>query len=167
MKDRHARVRGINPAAGPSGDGCVECLASGGWWLHLRRCAECGHIGCCDNSPSQHATKHFHLSGHPVIASFEPGEDWFYDYETGQEIDAFRVTGVRYCTRPDLLPRKRHPWPATTVSGKAITRFNAAVRVSCNCKKPSLAAQRVRSRSGVARWMRRLLAFASQANTAQ
>jgi hypothetical protein len=46
---------GINPAAKPSGPGCAECAASGGWWLHLRRCAECGHIGCCDSSPSQHA----------------------------------------------------------------------------------------------------------------
>jgi hypothetical protein len=74
------RVDGIDPAAKPSGTGCVECLASGGWWLHLRRCAKCGHIGCCDNSPSQHATKHNQHSGHPVIASFEPGEIWFYDY---------------------------------------------------------------------------------------
>jgi hypothetical protein len=74
------RVDGIDPAAKPSGTGCVECLASGGWWLHLRRCAKCGHIGCCDNSPSQHATKHNGHSGHPVIASFEPGESWFYDY---------------------------------------------------------------------------------------
>ncbi len=74
---------GINETVKPSGDGCVECLATGGWWLHLRRCAECGHIGCCDSSPSQHATKHAHTSGHPVIQSFEPGEDWFYDYRTG------------------------------------------------------------------------------------
>jgi len=49
---------GINPTAKPSGTGCVECLALGGWWFHLRRCAECGHIGCCDSSPSQHASKH-------------------------------------------------------------------------------------------------------------
>jgi Zn-finger in ubiquitin-hydrolases and other protein len=81
MKEHQERRRGINAAVRPSGDGCVECLASGGWWLHLRRCAECGHIGCCDSSPSQHATKHFNATGHPVIASFEPGEDWFYDYE--------------------------------------------------------------------------------------
>jgi hypothetical protein len=74
--------RGINPASKPSGDGCVECLASPkGWWLHLRRCAQCGHIGCCDSSPSQHASKHAATTGHPIIASFEPGEDWFYDYE--------------------------------------------------------------------------------------
>ena len=75
-------LRGINPASKPSGDGCVECLASPkGWWFHLRRCAECGHIGCCDGSPSQHASKHAAAAGHPIIASFEPGEDWFYDYE--------------------------------------------------------------------------------------
>jgi hypothetical protein len=48
---------GINALAKPSGTGCVECLATGGWWLQLRRCAECGHIGCCDTSPSQHASK--------------------------------------------------------------------------------------------------------------
>lgn len=86
MKEQHGGGRRINPAVKPSGDGCVECLASGGWWLHLRRCAECGHIGCCDTSPNQHATKHFHSSGHPVIASFEPSEDWFYDYEKGTVI---------------------------------------------------------------------------------
>jgi hypothetical protein len=75
-------ARGINPASKPSGDGCMECLASPkGWWFHLRRCAECGHIGCCDSSPSQHASKHAAGMGHPIIASFEPGEDWFYDYE--------------------------------------------------------------------------------------
>jgi hypothetical protein len=73
--------RNINPKVKPSGDGCVECLAAGGWWFHLRRCAECGHIGCCDSSPSQHASKHFDYTGHSVITSFEPGEDWFFDYE--------------------------------------------------------------------------------------
>ncbi len=53
----------------------------GGWWVHLRRCTACGHIGCCDTSPAQHATAHFRESGHRVIASFEPGEEWFWDYE--------------------------------------------------------------------------------------
>jgi ubiquitin-hydrolase Zn-finger-containing protein len=74
----------IDPKAQPSGTGCVECLASGAWWFHLRRCAACGHIGCCDNSPSQHARKHVQESGHPIIASFEPGEDWFYDFRSDQ-----------------------------------------------------------------------------------
>lgn len=74
----------IEPSVPPSGTGCVECLAEGTWWFHLRRCAACGHIGCCDTSPNQHATKHAHQSQHPIIASFEPGEDWFYDYRNGQ-----------------------------------------------------------------------------------
>jgi hypothetical protein len=90
MKD-HVRGRGINPEVPPSGNGCVECLAGGTWWLHLRRCAECGHVGCCDNSPNQHATKHFHLTRHPVIASFEPGENWFYDFEKGGEVEGAKL----------------------------------------------------------------------------
>ena len=86
-------MKGINTDVPPSGTGCVECLQEGGWWFHLSRCAECGHIGCCDTSPKQHATKHFHASGHPVIQSFEPGEDWFWDFTskrmmTGQELAA-------------------------------------------------------------------------------
>ena len=70
----------IDPTVPPSGPGCVECLAAGGWWFHLRRCAHCGHIGCCDSSPNTHATKHFHATAHPLIQSFEPGEDWLYCY---------------------------------------------------------------------------------------
>lgn len=64
----------------PSGPGCAECSAAGGWWVHLRRCTACGHVGCCDTSPSQHATTHFRATGHPVIQSYEPGEDWCWDY---------------------------------------------------------------------------------------
>ncbi|QIK70984.1 UBP-type zinc finger domain-containing protein [Propioniciclava coleopterorum] len=71
---------GIDPTVPPSGTGCQECLADGGWWFHLRRCAQCGHIGCCDSSPSQHTTAHYEETGHPFIQSFEPGEDWFYNY---------------------------------------------------------------------------------------
>jgi hypothetical protein len=66
--------------AAPSGTGCVECLATGGQWLHLRRCVECGHIGCCDSSPNRHATAHFAGVGHPLVQSFEPGEEWFWCY---------------------------------------------------------------------------------------
>ncbi|MFY9645295.1 MAG: UBP-type zinc finger domain-containing protein [Terriglobales bacterium] len=85
-------LRGIDPVSKPSGDGCVECLASPeGWWFHLRRCAECGHIGCCDSSPSQHASKHASTTGHQVIASFEPGEDWFYDYEKRKMIRGVKL----------------------------------------------------------------------------
>ena len=74
--------QGINQHAKPSGTGCLECEQNGGWWLHLRRCAECGHVGCCDSSPGQHATGHYHTTKHPIMQSFEPGEDWFYDYRS-------------------------------------------------------------------------------------
>jgi hypothetical protein len=65
----------------PSSTGCEECLAAGRRdWVHLRLCQHCGHVGCCDNSPGRHATKHFLVTGHPIIRSFEPGEDWFWCY---------------------------------------------------------------------------------------
>lgn len=76
------RDRWIDATVPPSGTGCKECLENGGWWVHLRRCALCGHIGCCDSSPGRHATAHFHDTNHPLIQSFEPGEDWFHDYRT-------------------------------------------------------------------------------------
>ncbi|TKJ32835.1 UBP-type zinc finger domain-containing protein [Blastococcus sp. CCUG 61487] len=72
----------IDPAVPPSGTGCLECEQSGGWWFHLRRCAACGHVGCCDSSPSRHARAHFEGTGHPVIRSFEPGENWFWSFRT-------------------------------------------------------------------------------------
>lgn len=56
--------------------GCEDCLAMGGTWVHLRMCQSCGRIGCCDSSPNQHATKHAHASGHPILRSVEPGEEW-------------------------------------------------------------------------------------------
>jgi uncharacterized UBP type Zn finger protein len=56
--------------------GCEECLRIGSGWVHLRLCLECGHVGCCDDSPNRHATGHFHTTRHPVMRSFEPGEDW-------------------------------------------------------------------------------------------
>ena len=57
-------------------DGCDDCLASGGEWLHLRICLQCGHVGCCDSSPNRHASEHARSSGHPIIRSLEPGEEW-------------------------------------------------------------------------------------------
>jgi hypothetical protein len=63
-------AKSVDPDVPPSGTGCVECLAARGWWLHLRRCAECGHIGCCDNSPSQHATAHAQSSASRVTVGF-------------------------------------------------------------------------------------------------
>jgi len=74
----------LDLAAPPSGTGCAECLAADGWWFHLRRCAHCGHVGCCDSSPSQHASRHAADTRHPIVQSFEPGEDWFWDYAAEQ-----------------------------------------------------------------------------------
>ncbi len=59
---------------------CAECLAQGDSWVHLRMCMTCGHVGCCDDSKNKHATAHFHASGHPIIRSIEPGEDWMWCY---------------------------------------------------------------------------------------
>jgi uncharacterized UBP type Zn finger protein len=70
----------------PSGRGCVECLQTGQRWVHLRLCLNCGHVGCCDQSPGKHATKHFQAEGHPIIQSFEPGEDWRWCYIDQVEI---------------------------------------------------------------------------------
>lgn len=73
---------GIDPAVPPSGTGCADCETTGGWWFHLRRCARCGHVGCCDSSPGQHASAHAAASGHRFVRSFEPDEEWFWDYRT-------------------------------------------------------------------------------------
>ena len=62
-------------------EGCQQCLATGGTWVHLRMCQQCGYIGCCDASPGRHATAHHEAEGHPIILSAEPGEDWSWCYE--------------------------------------------------------------------------------------
>ena len=92
------RLDDIDPTLPPSGDGCADCDAVGGWWVHLRRCAVCGDVRCCDTSPAQHATAHARASGHPVAQSFEPGEEWFWDYERGQAM-----------TGPTLAPPIHRP----------------------------------------------------------
>ena len=92
-------IPGLDPSVPPSGTGCAECEASEGWWFHLRRCAQCGHIGCCDTSPSQHASAHAAATGHPLIRSFEPGEAWFWNYRTSE----------MYQGGPALAPPQHHP----------------------------------------------------------
>ena len=64
----------------PSARGCEECLKTGSKWVHLRLCRTCGHVGCCDDSPNRHATKHFHATGHPVIEGYDPPEGWGWCY---------------------------------------------------------------------------------------
>jgi len=71
----------------PSAPGCEECLKTGGWWVHLRMCMICGHMGCCDSSPSKHATKHFHAIKHPIMRSMEKGEDWGWCFVDEVELD--------------------------------------------------------------------------------
>jgi len=56
--------------------GCEDCLATGGRWLHLRICLSCGKVGCCDDSPGRHARAHAAESGHPIVRSIEPHENW-------------------------------------------------------------------------------------------
>ena len=56
-------------------------------WVHLRLCLSCGHVGCCDSSPGRHATRHFHQTTHPVVASYEPGERWGWCYVDQVEVD--------------------------------------------------------------------------------
>jgi hypothetical protein len=75
----HVHDTAIRKVARPS-KGCVDCLAVGGRWVHLRECLTCGHVGCCDSSPNTHATKHFHATKHPIVSSAEPGEDWAWCY---------------------------------------------------------------------------------------
>jgi len=84
--------------AAPRADGCEDCLATGASWVHLRRCAACGHIGCCDSSPNRHATAHVSSASHPVVQSFEPGEDWLWCYV--DEV-AFEL--------PSMTPSPSHP----------------------------------------------------------
>ena len=66
--------------------GCEECLQMGSGWVHLRLCSTCGHVGCCDQSPNRHATKHFHDTQHPIITSAEPGEDRSWCYVDRMEV---------------------------------------------------------------------------------
>jgi uncharacterized UBP type Zn finger protein len=76
----------------PSANGCEDCLRTGDSWVHLRMCMTCGHVGCCDSSPNRHATAHWHSNhDHPLIRSFEPGEDWWWCYADDL---AFEVAGA-------------------------------------------------------------------------
>lgn len=65
---------------GPHSTGCEECLKIGDTWVNLRLCESCGHVGCCDSSKNKHATKHYRASHHPIVKSFQPGENWMFCY---------------------------------------------------------------------------------------
>jgi uncharacterized UBP type Zn finger protein len=74
-------------------DGCEDCLRDGGVWLHLRICLECGHVGCCDDSPSKHASAHARSTDHPIIRSLEPGEQWSWCFVDELGMILPQVTG--------------------------------------------------------------------------
>lgn len=71
----------------PQAKGCVDCLKTGDEWVHLRLCLTCGYVGCCDNSKNKHATRHFKKTKHPLIRSFEPGENWIWCFVDEEEFD--------------------------------------------------------------------------------
>ena len=102
---------GINTRVSPSGTGCADCDAA---------CAQCGHIGCCDTSPAQHATAHARATGHRYIQSFEPGEDWYYDYETQDMLEGPRL--VAPVAHPDDQPA---PGPSGRVPSDWMRRIHS------------------------------------------
>ena len=75
-----SHIDAVEPVPPRTPRGCEECLKTGSRWVHLRLCLTCGHVGCCDSSPNKHATAHHGSTGHPIVRSFEPGEDWFWCY---------------------------------------------------------------------------------------
>ncbi|MCY0938218.1 UBP-type zinc finger domain-containing protein [Streptomyces sp. H34-S4] len=86
----HLAAPAGSPEPRPQSRGCGECLASGGSWVHLRKCLECGHVGCCDSSRGRHAWAHADTTGHPVARSLERGDHWAWCYQD----DLFLVPAV-------------------------------------------------------------------------
>jgi Zn-finger in ubiquitin-hydrolases and other protein len=78
MLDPHLSL--VRPVEPRTPGGCAECLRLGTQWVHLRLCLTCGHVGCCDSAALRHARSHAHVAGHPIVASFEPDEDWRWCY---------------------------------------------------------------------------------------
>ncbi|MES2290376.1 MAG: UBP-type zinc finger domain-containing protein [Pseudomonadota bacterium] len=84
----------------PQSPGCAECLESGSWWVHLRVCRSCGHVGCCDDSPNKHATAHFQATRHPIIEGYDPPEGWGWCFVEQVEVDLPDTT-----PQPGQIPR--------------------------------------------------------------
>lgn len=79
MSARCSHVDGVQVVT-PSAPGCEECLQISSPWVHLRLCRTCGHVGCCDDSPNRHASKHFAATQHPIIEGYDPPEGWGWCY---------------------------------------------------------------------------------------
>jgi hypothetical protein len=97
MADACTHLDVVDEAAEPSSTGCEDCLRTGDRWQHLRMCRVCGHVGCCDSSPNKHATAHNSATGHPLVSSYEPGEDWWWCYV--DEV-AFELAGAPSYAHP-------------------------------------------------------------------
>ena len=80
-------IEAVSDVKVPEAYVCEECIKKGGEWVHLRTCQTCGVTLCCDSSPQKHMTKHYHRSGHPVISSAEPGEQWLWCYKDEQFVE--------------------------------------------------------------------------------
>ncbi len=80
--DPHLRL--VRPVGPPTTAGCEECLRLGTPWVHLRQCLTCGEVGCCDSSPMRHAHAHAATTGHVIVRSIEPGENWRWCYADDQ-----------------------------------------------------------------------------------
>ncbi|NLP85749.1 UBP-type zinc finger domain-containing protein [Microbacterium sp. CFH 90308] len=111
----------IDVSAEPSGTGCLECEDERSWWVHLRRCAACGHVGCCDSSLGRHASAHARETGHRLIQSFEPGEDWWWDYASED-----------WASGPPLAPPTSRPddQPAPGPAGRVPEDWRQQVRAA-------------------------------------
>jgi uncharacterized UBP type Zn finger protein len=59
---------------------CGGCLAGGADGVILRICASCGHVGCAEGSPNDHAAEHYAETDHPIAAVIgsEPVSGWSY-----------------------------------------------------------------------------------------
>ncbi len=101
----------------PSADGCEDCLKIGDDWVHLRLCLTCGHVGCCDSSKNKHATKHFHAQHHPIMKSFEPGEDWRWCYVDKNGSLIFMATKPTKSQLPTI-----EAWPPLPIAEWSATR---------------------------------------------
>src|SRR3954469_21675813 len=76
----HLALAGVD-AVPRTPQGCGACLEQGtSSWVDLRLCLACGEVGCCDSSPFKHASVHAAEADHPVVRSFERGENWRWCY---------------------------------------------------------------------------------------
>jgi hypothetical protein len=114
-------------------DGCEDCLVAGTFWLHLRTCLECGHVACCDESPRRRAHAHTNESGHPIIRSLEPGEQWNWCYVDRIAMLARSVTGTTRIPPSPLGSRERDTRPRRPGGSRTPWRRAVSSRADTSC----------------------------------